>query len=84
MIIMDPHYWRRAVLQPLLLCEEMQGAHGLFRKFLIALDVRLPMVSDEGGPVRHGVEKWPESTIAAAIVVTVEEFRFCADRDYLK
>lgn len=61
----------------------MKGVHGLFGKLLVGLDVCSPVVRDEGGTVGHGVEKWPECTIAAAIVIAVEKFRLCVDRNDL-
>lgn len=62
----------------------MEGVDCLLSEFLIALDVRLPVVCDEGGSVRHGVEQRPEGTVAATIVVAVEEFRFGVDWYNLK
>lgn len=53
-------------------------------KLLVDLDVSLPVVGDEGGPVRHGVEQRPECAIAAPIVVAVEEVRLCTDGDNLQ
>lgn len=84
MIIMDPHNWWSVPILPLLLFEQMQGMHCLIRKLLVTLDVGLPVVSNEGGPIRHGVEKGPEGTVATPIVVTVEKFRFRVDGHYLK
>lgn len=58
--------------------------NGLLSKLLIALDISFPMVGDKCSSVGHRVEEGPESAVAAAIVVAIEEFRFRADRHDLK
>lgn len=42
------------------------------------------MVRDEGSSVRHGVEERPESAIATAVVVAVEEIGLSPDGNDLK
>lgn len=70
MVIVDPDEWEDVRV---LGFESADGFHRLASKELVRLDVGLPVLRGEDGPVRHGVEQRPESAVAAAVVELVKK-----------
>lgn len=81
---MDPDNWRGIPTLLIVVLQEFQSVDCFVCELLVQFNVGLPVVRDEGGSVRHGVEQGPECAVAAAIVVAVEEVGLRADWDNLK
>lgn len=58
--------------------------NGFLCEFLVALDVGVPVVNDEGGAVWHAVEQGPEGAVAAAVVVAVKHLWLSVNWDDLE
>lgn len=83
-VVVYPHDgWRVSILLFLVL-QEMESMNCFLRELFVDLDVRLPVVSDESSSVGHGVEQWPEGSVAAPIVVAIEELWLSMNRYNLK